>query len=69
MTWPEEIIFFLKIMLSGSLIAGSAFVGLKWLYFSILKLKQRRKQLALKLSNTLFLKKNKAYVQYTACSN
>ena len=69
MTWPEEITFFLKLVITGSLFTGSVLIGLRWLYFYILKLRQRSKQLTVKLANTLFLKKNKEYVQYTAYSN
>jgi hypothetical protein len=69
MTWIEEIVFFGKVMFSGISLIGIPVIALRLLYFYQLKFKQYKKQSAVKLANTLFLKKNKKYVQYTACSN
>jgi hypothetical protein len=69
MSWLEEFIFFSKVILSGVFFISLCVIGLKLLYFFVLKFKQRKKQSIVKLANTLFLKKNKEYVQYTVCSN
>ncbi|MGC4037542.1 MAG: hypothetical protein QM764_16390 [Chitinophagaceae bacterium] len=69
MTWMEEIIFFFKLVFTGSLVISSTLVAVRWFYFYMLKLKHRIRQVKGKLSNSLFLKKNRDHVHYPAYSN
>ena len=69
MTWTEEIVFFLQVVVTGSLLIGGAATIITSLYFLLLKIKQRTRLVTFKWANVLFLKKNRTYVQYPAYSN
>jgi len=69
MTWLEEFVFFIKIVFTGSVFMSVCRSGVTGFYF-LLQRKRRVKKLSrMKLANTLFLRKNRAYVQFPACQN
>ena len=69
MTWLEEIAFFIKIVITGSLFISACRSGVAVLYFLSVRKKPAKKQEKMKLANTLFLRKNRTYVQLPASSN
>jgi hypothetical protein len=69
MTWPEEAMFFCKVIAAGCFATTSAVILTAWFYVVIIKIVRGKKPFSVRWPNTLFLKKNKEHVQYPACAN